>query len=140
MINKYRIFDKKYNYYVEEPDHRWTLSRKGILYNSENDQWYNIGERYIVEFSTGLFDAAKTEIFEGDKFNDEEYGDGYYLIEYDKELSKFCVNWYSHAMYFNEGGGEEFENEISLVEKNIFDVVDLTDDYIIGNVNIKSNL
>lgn len=136
MVNKFRIFDKQEKEYCEEPDYRWLLSRDGKLYNSENDKWYTLGERFIVEFSTGLFDLNKTEIFEGDKFNDDDNNDGgYYLIEYDLELSKFCVNLYSYTMYHNEGGGEEFDRDISLVDENVIDVSTFCDSIIIGNAN-----
>ena len=40
MIKKFRIYDKLENEYCEEPDYRWTLSRNGVLYNSENDKYY----------------------------------------------------------------------------------------------------
>lgn len=136
MTNKFRIFDKQNKEYCEEPDHRWLLSRNGKLYNSENDEWHVIGERYLIEFSTGLFDANKVEIFEGDKFSDYDNEGGYLLIQYDHELSKFCVNLYGYSMYFNEGGGEVFDNELSRIDENIIEVIDLTDDCIIGNVNI----
>lgn len=137
MINKFRIFDKEDNEYCEEPDYRWLLSRNGKLYNSENDEWHNIGERYLVEFSTGIFDAGKTEIFEGDKFKTDDYNGSYLLIEYDHELSKFCVNLYDYGMYLNEGSGEEFDSELSLLDKNYIEVNDLKEDYIIGNINVK---
>jgi hypothetical protein len=136
MINKYRIFDKQNREYCDEPDYRWMLSRNGKLYNSENDEWYTTGERYLVEFSTGIFDANNVEIFEGDKFSDGENDGSYYLIEYDYELSKFSVNHYSYNMSFNEGGGEVFDSEISLIDKNIIEVFDLREDYIIGNINL----
>ena len=55
---------------------------------------------------------------------------------YDYELSKFCVNHYSYDISYNEGGGEVFDSEISLIDKNILEVFDLQDDYIVGNVNI----
>ena len=64
--NKYRIFDKEDYDYCEEPDFRWTLSRNGKLYNSENDKWHNIGDRYIVEFSIGLKDKQGKEVYDGD--------------------------------------------------------------------------
>lgn len=133
MINKYRIFDIEENVYCEEPDYRWLLTRNGLLYNSESDKYHVIGERYIVEFSTGQYDANGTEIFEGDKFSDDD--GGYFHIVFDKKLSKFAVYQYAHAMYHNEGLGEEFESDISLIDTNCFDVVDLTDSVIIGNIN-----
>lgn len=138
MINKFRIFDKEENAYCEEPDYRWFLSRNGKLYNSENDEWHVVGERYIVEFSTGSFDCNKTEIFEGDMFPDEDSFDGsYYLIEYDLGLSKFCVNLYGYAITYNEGGGEVFDNHISLIDKNIIDISDLYNASISGSINYK---
>lgn len=134
MINKFRIFDKQENEYCEEPDWRWMLSRNGELYNSENDEWHTVGERYLVEFSTGLFDLNNTEIFEGDRFPDEYNNDGgYYVVKYNKEHSKFCVDLYSYAMWHNEGGGEVFDNEISLVDEDVLEVTDMCDSIIIGS-------
>jgi hypothetical protein len=66
MINKFRIFDKLENKYCEEPDYRWLISRNGKLYNSENDEWHTVGERYIVEFATGINDKNNIELFMGD--------------------------------------------------------------------------
>lgn len=91
-------------------------------------------EETIGQF-TGLTDKNGVNIFDGDKFNDDDNDGGYYLIEYNLELSKFCVNLYSYAMEFNEGGGEVFDNDLSLVDKNICDVFDMCDDIIIGNIH-----
>lgn len=79
MINKYRIFDKLENEYCEEPDYRWLLSRNGKLYNSENDEWFDIGERYIVEFSSGVKDNNSIELFEGDVCKVEDWLPSDYL-------------------------------------------------------------
>lgn len=65
---KYRIFDKEEKEYCEEPDWRWMLSRDGKLYNSENDKWHEVGERYIVEFWTGEKDSKGIDIYDGDIF------------------------------------------------------------------------
>lgn len=40
-------------------------------------------------------------------------------------------------MYHNEGGGEEFSRDISLVDRNIFGVNDIKDTAIIGNIHDK---
>ena len=89
---------------------------------------------------TGLTDKNGVKIFEGDKFSDDDNEGGYFLIEWSNKLSKFCVNLYSYAMNFNEGGGEVFDSEISLVDENIIDVIDLKEDFIIGNIHDKLTL
>lgn len=52
-MNKYRIYDTEEKEYCEEPDYRWYLSRKGLLHNTENDEYHKVGERYIIEYFTG---------------------------------------------------------------------------------------
>ena len=76
MKREYRIFDKVEKMYCEEPDFRWMLSRKGKLYNSENDEWHDLGERYIVEFATGLHDKNEKEIYDGDRCKTYQIGIG----------------------------------------------------------------
>lgn len=137
MINRYRIFDIEENEYCEEPDYRWFLTRNGKLYNSELDEYYSIGKRYIIEFSTGHFDANGTEIFEGDKFSNDDDDCGYFLIEFDEELSKFVVNVYSHPQHFNQDHSEVISDKISLVDRNYLEVINLTDSVIIGNIHQK---
>jgi len=63
---KYRIWDKKYEEYIEDSDFVWSLTRKGKIYDSRNDEWSVVGERYIVEFFTGLKNSKGVDIFEGD--------------------------------------------------------------------------
>lgn len=105
MKNKYRIFDKIQKEYCEEPDYRWLLSRNGKLYNSENDEWYTVGERFIIEFSTDVYDINNIELFEGDVCEVKEwcpydyiengfvgivmYADGNFFICNDNEKNEY---------------------------------------------------
>ena len=135
MTPKFRIYDKLQRRYCEE-DAPLMLCMDGCIFDRANEDWYEVGERYVVEFSTLLSDLNKTEIFEGDKFNDDYNNDGgYYVVEYDMQLSKFSVNLYSYEMYHNEGGGEEFDRELSCVDRNIIDVYDLGESVIIGTIH-----
>lgn len=85
-IIKYRIYDKQEKEYCEEPDFRWMLSRKGKLYNSENDEWHELGERYIVEFWTGEKDSKEVDIYEGDIFSRKEKNGRYIVVFKDSEF------------------------------------------------------
>jgi hypothetical protein len=99
---KFRIFDKKYNEYCEEPDFRWSLSRNGKLYNSENDEWHDIGERFIVEFFTGVKDEVQNKIYEGDILL---YLGAKGVVFYEEDTAMFlvkfktnCSNWSFDSM------------------------------------------
>lgn len=95
---KYRIYDKKEKEYCEEPDFRWTLSRSGELYNSENDKWHTPGKRYVIEFWTGEKDSKGVDIYDGDIFTRGESNTKYWLrngdngwIGYSDEGDKYGV-------------------------------------------------
>lgn len=85
---EYRIFDKECNEYVEDPDYRWMLSRNGKLYNSENDEWHELGERYLLERSLNFEDKNNINVFEGDVV--ESYFDG--KFEYNAIIEEDTCN------------------------------------------------
>lgn len=82
MTTKFRIYDKEENEYMQEPDYRWMLSRNGKLYNSEEDKWREVGERYVVEFQTGVTCVKGDYIYEGDVSECYFYGVPYSEIDY----------------------------------------------------------
>lgn len=63
---KYRIWDKKWNCFSEEPTYRISINKNGDIYNSENDEWTKPGERYIIQLASGIYDINDKEIYEGD--------------------------------------------------------------------------
>lgn len=76
MENKFRIYDKYNNHYVEEPYHRFLLANNGMLYNNEIDKWYQPHERYEIEWWLGFVDKEGTDVYEADllDFDQQEWG------------------------------------------------------------------
>ena len=101
MVNKFRIYDKLNKEYCEEPDYRWLLSRQGKLYNSENDEWHIDGARYVIEFSTGIFDNNYVEIYDGDilkGITDNEFAE---KKESNYEVMKGRDSWHIKGTFFS---------------------------------------
>lgn len=70
---KFRIYDKENNCYIENL-HQWMMTHDGNLYNSEVDETYKIGDKFIVEYSSGRKDIFDKEIYAGDQV---EFNTGY---------------------------------------------------------------
>jgi len=89
---------------------------------------------------TGLFDYFKAEIWEGDKFKDEDDIAEYYLVEWNDILSRFQVNAYGYSISYGEGSQEIYSNDIELVDENIFDMDELNSFGLIkiGNIFINN--
>ncbi|EOT2022438.1 YopX family protein [Staphylococcus pseudintermedius] len=101
MITKYRIFNKVENKYVEDviaDDFHRTLCQPAIIPDGKlvalyYDEIYDVlPNTYLVEYSTGLLDTNKIEIFDGDIIKKENIYYKYYeKVYYDRELARWCV-------------------------------------------------
>lgn len=75
MTPKFRIYDKEEEKYCEE-DAPLMLCMDGCVFDRANEDWFEVGERYIVEFQTGNSDGNSVPISSGDVLevilNDDE--------------------------------------------------------------------
>ncbi|EKI4464046.1 hypothetical protein PCV68_001024 [Staphylococcus pseudintermedius] len=100
IITKYRIFNKVENKYVEDviadDFHRTcypAITPDGKLVALYYDEIYDVlPNTYLVEYSTGLLDTNKIEIFGGDIIKKENIYYKYYeKVYYDRELACWCA-------------------------------------------------
>ena len=122
MVNlEFRVWDKKYKEYTEEPFYRLTISLSGKVYNSESDEWYDRGERYILQQYTGKKDGEGNKIFDGDivLFDRREWGgdDNIHVVSWDNENAEWC--W---------GGGSTSDMCWRKVIGNIYETPELLTD------------
>lgn len=75
MIQKFRIYDKQEEKYCEE-EAPLMLCIDGCIYDRANENWYDIGERYIVEFQLNWKTEDGDFIHEGDVLSCTNPNDG----------------------------------------------------------------
>lgn len=105
-----------------------------IIFDEDID--VNVDAGTICQF-TGQTNDYGQNIFDGDKFNTDEDDGSFLLVEWENELSMFCVNLYGYAHSIGEGSQDIFDTELSKVDSNLFSVEDLHDLGVIGNIHDK---
>ncbi|MGV0847422.1 YopX family protein [Empedobacter falsenii] len=83
---------------------------------------------------TGLLDKNRNKIFEGDKFQGDENGE-YYVVNWNEDEATFQMDLYGYNMHIGEGSQEVFDNEVSHIDSNCFELSALKSDLIIGNIH-----
>lgn len=100
MTPKFRIYDKQEKEYIQDSYYRWMVSRKGRLYNSENDEWHETGARYLVEMELDWTSEDGVCIYQGDILSCTNPNDGdVYITSFGLlPIDGVCFN--NHALSF----------------------------------------
>ena len=104
MTPKFRIYDKEVGYYVSNT--RFLLSMDGRLLDTYDTTWHEVGERYVVEMATDVFDLSGNQAYQGDVISCINPNDG------EVYTTSFGVNDIT-GIYFNNS---ELSSELSLYE------------------------
>lgn len=142
---KYRAYDKKRNKIV-------TVESIEFIDPIEGRTGYNVfiaGEKpkkaYWLEWNdaillqyTGLKDKNGKEIYEGDKFkNDDDDDYEYFIVEWDNAKASFKINGYGYNITIGEGSQEVYDEYISLIDDYVFNMDFLSEYEIIGNIHLQ---
>ena len=85
---------------------------------------------------TGLKDKNGNKIYEGDKFQGDETGE-FYIVNWNNEEAIFQMDLYGYSVYVGEVSQEVYDDEISQIDSNVFELSALSSDEIIGNIHNK---
>ena len=106
-----------------------------ISYNYDTFDWYEVIPESVCQF-TGLLDKNGNNIYEGDKFQGDEPGE-FYIVNWNNEEAIFQMDLYGYSVSVGEGSQEVYDNEISQIDSNFFELSALSSDEIIGNIHNK---
>jgi len=103
--------------FTDDEETKFDRQKDGLA----NGGWFDVIPETVGQ-NTGLPDCLGNITFENDKLidaDDDSTENGeYYLIVWDEKQARFRLDYYGYAMYRNEGGGEEYHNEISLIDED----------------------
>lgn len=108
-----------------------------ISYNHDTFDWHEVIPESVCQF-TGLLDKNGNKIYEGDKFQGDEPGE-FYIINWNNEEAIFQMDLYGYSVSAGEGSQEVYDNEISQIDSNFFELSALSSDEIIGNIHEDSD-
>ena len=119
MTPKFRIYDKLQRRYCEE-DAPLMLCMDGCIFDRANEDWYEVGERYVVEFELPWASSDGTFIHEGDVISCTNPNDG--------EL-------YITSFYIDPVSGVRFDNRELSFELSLYEYSTPINIKIIGTIH-----
>ena len=119
MTPKFRIYDKLQRRYCEE-DAPLMLCIDGCIFDRANEDWYEVGERYVVEFELLWASSDGTFIYEGDVISGTNPNDGEVYIS---------------SFYINPVSGVRFSNHALSFELSLYEYSTPTNIKIVGTIH-----